>query len=728
VTVAGAPWQIVGDRVIAAPYYWVVDGERVDRTPQLSPDGGRVAYLPRLDSRDTDLTQILVLDLASGAERDLTPEPGRVYTSVRWSADGRSLAFVKYGGAASEPLPTEIWRIDADGATLQLLYRDGSPLPGMRGPSLMLTRWSADGRYVEAQPTIWSGGGGSTRVRTDGSGAEEIAYPLATDFGAGEGALVGGALLPPQGDYVLHVVETAGLIHKPQDAPESGHSLVLHGSRGQASHVLGSFAGFVYLPHSGISPDGQWIAFFVVPTSGSSPEGLARLWVVRSDGSGLREVSFGPSQPLRVEGLIWANGGRAYFHALPSGTVREVDGQLFELEAVSGTARPIATAWKMRDLVSVSLDGRRVLVMRWGGNEAELRLLELAPLSAGGAVTPALSVTPSGAPAAAALQFGSPRTLLEVPPWTGPDYRISPDGQWASYSELTTWASNGTVQHGALVARNTETGQMVTLVEGREVHRHAWLPDGSGVLAITGPGSRGEILMKTLGPEPAVSLVRTPAGTHGFEDLAVSPDETRIAFTVMHDASPAPVPAIGIEVMNVTGGNRREIVEPEYFIGDLLWSPDGREVVYFKGKGGTPPDDGESYVVDANGGSAPIQLLPRARLLDWSHDGRKALWESFPMSPQGHVDLYVTGWPELGVPDLLAGDANGFGATWVGDADLVAYVQAGVIYLVGTTGGEPRRLTPEGEWSEAPLWLPGRGLAYRAGTGAPGSIRLLPIR
>jgi hypothetical protein len=368
----------------------------------------------------------------------------------------------------------------------------------------------------------------------------------------------------------------------------------------------------------------------------------------------------------------------------------------------------------------------------------------VAPAPTQGAAEPASAPTPVLTPSApsrtpvppAALRFGSPQTLLEVPPWAGIDCQISPDGRWASYSELSTWMpGSGTAQHGDLVARDVETGRTTTVVAGGDlyVHRHAWLPDSRGVLAIIGPGLGTEILMKTLGPEPAVSLLTAPAASHGFEELVVSPDGARVAFTVMYDASPAPVPRIGIEVMDVTGANRRQIAEPEHFVSDLRWSPDGRQVVYFKGKGGTPPDDGESYVVDAAGAGEPIQLLPRARLLGWSHDGRRALWESFPMDPQGRVDLYVTGWPELGAPDLLAGGASGLGATWVGDADLVAYVQNGVIYLVEATGGEPRRLTPEGEWSpmnhaRAPIWLPEKGLAYWAGTGAPGSIRLLPIR
>lgn len=429
---AGNPWQVARDEVIAAPYYWVTDGERVDRWPQLSPDGTKVAYLPTANSKATDLGRIVVRDLAAGTERDLTSEEGYSYTSVRWSPNGRSLAFVKYRPEQDRASPAEVWRIDADGGNRSLLYRLETP-PDMRGPALGILRWSADGRYVETHGTIWGGGGGTKRVRADGSGAEDVVYPTSAQFGVGEGALVGGTVFSPTGDYALHVAETAGLLNRPEGAPESGHSLVLYDLRAGRSRVLGSFAGVAYLTQSGISPDGNWIAFqtVVFPPSGP-PREPARLWVVRRDGTGLREVATEEYQLVQGGGLLWSAVGRAYFVGLPGDSANRDVGYLYELDAASGVARVVRTDWQVTNPVSASRDGRRLLVIRGGWDKAELRLLELAPQ---GTRPQDRSVPTPTEPLAASIghvpRFGAPRDLPQLPP-SNPDWRVSPDGQWVS--------------------------------------------------------------------------------------------------------------------------------------------------------------------------------------------------------------------------------------------------------------------------------------------------------
>lgn len=330
-------------------------------------------------------------------------------------------------------------------------------------------------------------------------------------------------------------------------------------------------------------------------------------------------------------------------------------------------------------------------------------------------------------------RFGSPRDLAELPPSVGSEYRISPDGRWVSYQAPPPETSPATGNPGPLVARSLQTGRLVPLVEGLWVRRHGWLPDSSGVVVVVPAegGQAGEILARTLGPDSAISLVKAPGGsTFGLEDVAVSPDGRRIAFTVLYDASPAPVPRIGIKVMNVDGTNRRQIVEPEHFIDHLSWSPDGRQVVYFKGKGGTPPDDGVAYVADADGTPSPTRLLlPRGRLAAWSPDGRQALWVDEPMDPNGNADLFVSGWPDLGTPRPVATRASASRAGWAGSSDWITYSRQGVLYLAPADGsGASLRLTPEGEWASAPAWLPGQGIAYHSQTQhqATGRIRLLP--
>ncbi len=376
----GMAWRIVRDEVVAAPYYWVVDGERVDRWPQISPDGSKVVYLPTVDGKATDFDRLVVRDLATGIDRDLTPETGCINTSARWSPDGNSIAFVKYCRKLGVALPCELWRIDADGADPKLLHRVYSVAPGMRGPALGIHRWSADGSYLETGWTIWSGGGAEKRIRTDGTGDEDAVYPTPSDYGVGDGALVAGRSLSPAGDYTLQVVRTSGLLQKPKGAPEIGYSLVLYDLQANRSMVLGSFPGLLYLSRSSISPDGEWIVFQVVPLSSSGlPDGPARLWVVRRDGTVLREITTEPYELVQDGGLLWSDGGRAYFNGLPGNARNQVEGHLYELDAASGVARLVTADCRMHDLVSVSRDGRRLLVVRGGWDKAELHLLELSP-------------------------------------------------------------------------------------------------------------------------------------------------------------------------------------------------------------------------------------------------------------------------------------------------------------------------------------------------------------
>ena len=328
-------------------------------------------------------------------------------------------------------------------------------------------------------------------------------------------------------------------------------------------------------------------------------------------------------------------------------------------------------------------------------------------------------------------RFGSPQLLLDLPSSVGPDFWISPDGRWVAYQGPSQSLPDGEVEYGSLLARSLETGKVISLVSGTRVSQIVWSPDSRAVVDLAHPwsGSGSEILSKTLGAEPAVTVVEAPPGSSDFEQMAVSPDGQRVAFTVLHDASPAPVPKIGIEVMALDGGGRHQIVGPDYFIGHLAWSPDSRKVVYFKGKGGTPPEDGEAYMASADGTSAPPKLLVSgARLAAWSPNGQRALWFSEPINPDGTAELLLSGWPSLGQMRTVVKDASASGATWIDDG-WIGYAENGAIYLTPAEAGEnPQRLNIEGERAEAPVWLPGKGIAYRyrAAGGASYSIGLLP--
>lgn len=83
-TSAFQPWRIVRDEVIASPYGWYPIGNYADRLPRFSPDGKLLAYLPA-EGGNPLANRLVVRDLATGAERDLTPEPSHSYTRDRKS-------------------------------------------------------------------------------------------------------------------------------------------------------------------------------------------------------------------------------------------------------------------------------------------------------------------------------------------------------------------------------------------------------------------------------------------------------------------------------------------------------------------------------------------------------------------------------------------------------------------------------------------------------------------
>jgi Tol biopolymer transport system component len=188
--VSQACWTRDGQRLIAMRYardgtsaFWSValDGSSAKQLlspgPALagsfgcdvSPDNHRVVYVRLVDR----FSQLFVLDLATGEDRQLTRSPSHKYAAA-WSPDGRWIAF-----SANTAGTVQIWRIRADGAgdreeqlttgrerMTHLFYSpDGrwlyvSPshrnierMPADGGPTQQVTRFPDNGLFLE-EPTI----------------------------------------------------------------------------------------------------------------------------------------------------------------------------------------------------------------------------------------------------------------------------------------------------------------------------------------------------------------------------------------------------------------------------------------------------------------------------------------------------------------------------------------------------------------------------------------------
>lgn len=127
-----------------------------------------------------------------------------------------------------------------------------------------------------------------------------------------------------------------------------------------------------------------------------------------------------------------------------------------------------------------------------------------------------------------------------------------------------------------------------------------------------------------------------------------------------------------------------------------------------------------------SGSAAPSRLLPRARAAAWSPDGGQVLWLGEPIDEDGFTPLLLSGWPAVEPAITLATQVEPSGAAWVGDSGWVAFARDGALELVAAESGAAVPLAGTDEGARTPVWLPGRGLAYRAGETV--RLRLCPMR
>ena len=201
-------------------------------------------------------------------------------------------------------------------------------------------------------------------------------------------------ILAPTGAYALCMGQTDNLLTLPAGAPKGGGTVMLYEYRTRQARPLASFPGQVDV--RSISPDGEWIALGItdVNTNGA-PAGDTRLWLARASGGPVREVTGRPYVLVQGGNLVWSDAGRAYFTALPVPRDNADTGFLYELNVVQADARIVNAERQLQFVASVSSDGRRLVVVRGGGDphKTDLNLLEL-----GASATPALP-TPTVEPA-----------------------------------------------------------------------------------------------------------------------------------------------------------------------------------------------------------------------------------------------------------------------------------------------------------------------------------------
>jgi Tol biopolymer transport system component len=238
------------------------------------------------------------------------------------------------------------------------------------------------------------------------------------------------------------------------------------------------------------SPDGKRLAF----TRFSVTQATGGVWVVSSDGSGLREVAAFAEQPA------WSPDGKrlAFARIAREGQDRSQDG-IYIADAEGGEPRRLTDAGADPDRGPAwSPDGTVVAFFDVGG------------------------VFRVGADAGGVRQLiGADRAPIQRLEW-------SPDGTRLGYAGRFDEAGRG-----AIYIVDAQTGDPLRLTEPETANacRATWSPDGSRLAFDAGPdGCEGALGIWVVDADGSMPRQLTGLATHDLFP-AWSPDATRIAFT-----------------------------------------------------------------------------------------------------------------------------------------------------------------------------------------------------
>jgi TolB protein len=235
--------------------------------PSFSPDGRRLVYAQERVARMRGVSAaqiapvIVIRDLARGSVRAITAGQ-QVDETPRWSPAGGRIAFVRTmipSGSEIGP-PEEIWTIGTDGRAARQLTRnsvsDTAPAWSPTG------RWLVYQRSRDAAGTVWD----LWTMRADGSGQRLLARNGTRPAWSSNGRLI--AFGQPTGEIRGCCAVT---------------NLMVMDSSGTHRRLLVKNGG-----RPTWSPDGSRIVFQRI--NGTHVD----LWVVNSDGSGLRPLTSAP--------------------------------------------------------------------------------------------------------------------------------------------------------------------------------------------------------------------------------------------------------------------------------------------------------------------------------------------------------------------------------------------------------------------------------------------------
>jgi eukaryotic-like serine/threonine-protein kinase len=257
--------------------------------PTWSPDGRHITFTTEnadLDPQNTlGLSALCVVDLATGEERQLG-DVDAVLPS--WSPHGHRIAYTTRGAIAGSTR-LDVWTVDQSGANPVAVTTDGA--------ANWNPVWAPDGRHLY----FVSGRGGPInlwRVLIDEASGITMASPEAVMTPAPFAAHIA---ISADGTRIAYssILRTRN-IQKLRMDPATGVP------RGEPTWIT---SGSRLWANPDPSPDGRWVVFY----SSVQPEG--DLYVVRTDGTGLRQLTSGTDPIDRMP--RWSPDGQwIAFHSI----------------------------------------------------------------------------------------------------------------------------------------------------------------------------------------------------------------------------------------------------------------------------------------------------------------------------------------------------------------------------------------------------------------------------